>query len=86
MGNTMIAYAHTSGHASAIDLRAFAAVRPIVTVPVQGVKWDRESRRLGLIRRVADAAPMDPSKGNSPHRISVQCGTLFHRLGRSISQ
>jgi mRNA degradation ribonuclease J1/J2 len=43
-GGAEIAYIHTSGHASLTDLRAFAAaIRPKVTVPVHGVKWDEES-------------------------------------------
>jgi ribonuclease J len=58
-GGAEIAYIHTSGHASAADLRAFAsAIRPKVTVPVHGVKWDEESHGFGAIRRLADAEPM----------------------------
>jgi ribonuclease J len=58
-GGGEIAYIHTSGHASAADLRAFAAaIRPKVTVPVHGVKWDEESQGFGTIRRLADAEPM----------------------------
>jgi ribonuclease J len=54
-----VAYIHTSGHASPADLRAFAAaIRPKVTVPVHGVKWDEESHGFGTIRRLADAEPM----------------------------
>ena len=38
------------------DLRAFAAaIRPRLTVPAHGVKWDEESRGFGSIRRLADA-------------------------------
>jgi ribonuclease J len=56
---TEIAYIHTSGHASPADLRAFAAaIRPKVTVPVHGAKWDEESHGFGTIRRLADAEPM----------------------------
>jgi ribonuclease J len=59
MGGAEIAYIHTSGHASPADLRAFAAaIRPTVTVPVHGVKWDEESHGFGTIRRLADAEPM----------------------------
>lgn len=58
-GGAEIAYIHTSGHASPADLRAFAgAIRPKVTVPVHGVKWDEESHGFGTIRRLADAEPM----------------------------
>lgn len=57
-----IAYIHTSGHASAADLRTFAmAVRPKVVVPVHGVKWDEEAHGFGTIRRLRDAETMDLS-------------------------
>ena len=60
-----IAYIHPSGHASPADLRAFAAaIRPRVTVPVHGVKWDEESQGFGTIRRLADAEPMVVSSGS----------------------
>jgi ribonuclease J len=55
-GGAEIAYIHTSGHASPVDLRAFAlAVRPKMVVPVHGVKWDEEARGFGTICRLADA-------------------------------
>ena len=55
-GGAAITYIHTSGHASPADLRAFAAaIRPKVTVPVHGVKWDEESHGFGTILRLADA-------------------------------
>jgi ribonuclease J len=58
-GGAEIAYIHASGHASPADLRAFAAaIRPKVTVPVHGVKWDEGSHGFGTIRRLADAEPM----------------------------
>jgi ribonuclease J len=58
-GGAKIAHIHTSGHASPADLRAFAAaIRPKMTVPVHGVKWDEESYGFGTIRRLADAEPM----------------------------
>jgi ribonuclease J len=58
-GGAEIAYIHTSGHASPVDLRAFAlAVRPKMVVPVHGVKWDEELHGFGIIRRLADAEPM----------------------------
>ncbi len=54
-GGAEIAYIHTSGHASPVDLRAFAlAVRPKMVVPVHGVKWDEEAHGFGTIRRLAD--------------------------------
>ena len=41
------------------DLRAFAAaIRPRLTVPLHGAKWDEESQGFGTIRRLADAEPM----------------------------
>lgn len=58
-GGAAITFIHTSGHASPADLRAFAAaIRPKLTVPVHGVKWDEESHGFGTIRRLADAQPM----------------------------
>jgi len=58
-GGAEIAYIHTSGHASAADLRAFAAaIRPKVIVPVHGEKWDVEARGFDTICRLADAEPM----------------------------
>ena len=55
-GGAEIAYIHTSGHASPADLRAFAAaIRPRLTVPVHGVKWDEEAHGFGTICRLADA-------------------------------
>jgi ribonuclease J len=54
-----IAYIHTSGHASAADLRAFAlSVRPRLVVPVHGVNWDSESHGFGAICRLPDGQPM----------------------------
>ena len=54
-----IAYIHTSGHASAADLRAFAAaVGPKLVVPVHGVKWDDEACGFGTVRRLADGEVM----------------------------
>ncbi len=54
-GGTEIAYRRTSGHAPPADLRTFAAIRPKLTAPVHGVKWDEESHGFGAIRRLADA-------------------------------
>ena len=54
-----IAYIHTSGHASAADLRAFAtAIRPKMVVPVHGVRWDEESRGFGAVHRLEDGEAM----------------------------
>ncbi|MEX0827324.1 MAG: MBL fold metallo-hydrolase RNA specificity domain-containing protein, partial [Haliea sp.] len=58
-GGTEIAHIHTSGHASAADLRAFAqAVQPRAVVPVHGENWDDEAHGFGAIRRLADAEAM----------------------------
>jgi ribonuclease J len=66
-GGAEIAYIHTSGHASPADLRAFAAaIRPKVTVPVHGQKWDEESQGFGSFRRLADAEPMVISSESVP--------------------
>jgi len=55
-----IAYIHTSGHASPIDLRNFAAaVRPKVVVPVHGAKWEEESYGFGKVCRLADGETME---------------------------
>lgn len=41
-GGAEVLHIHTSGHASAADLRAFAsAVGPRIIVPVHGANWDR---------------------------------------------
>ena len=57
-GGAKIACIHTSGHASPADLRAFAlAIRPKITVPVHGVKWDEQSHGFGAVRRLADTEP-----------------------------
>ena len=54
-----IAYIHTSGHASASDLRAFAkAIGPKIVVPVHGVRWDDEAHGFPTIRRLKDAEAM----------------------------
>lgn len=58
-GSAEIAYLHTSGHASAADLRAFAqAVQPKVVVPVHGANWDQETDGFGPVRRLADGEPL----------------------------
>lgn len=54
-----IAHIHTSGHASAADLRAFAAaIRPKMVVPVHGVKRDEESYGFGAVHRLGDGEAM----------------------------
>jgi ribonuclease J len=54
-----IAYIHTSGHASAADLRKFAAaVNPASVVPVHGVNWDEEGHGFARLRRLSDAETM----------------------------
>ena len=54
-----ITHIHTSGHASAADLRASAmAVRPKMVVPVHGVKWDEESHGFGAVHRLGDGEAM----------------------------
>ena len=58
-GGAELAYLHTSGHASAADLRAFAAAaRPGIVVPVHGANWDREAEGFGPVRRLADGEPL----------------------------
>ncbi|EYD74023.1 beta-lactamase domain protein [Rubellimicrobium mesophilum DSM 19309] len=58
-GGAELAYLHTSGHASAADLRAFAAaVRPGIVVPVHGANWDSEAEGFGPVRRLADGEPL----------------------------
>ncbi len=52
-------FLHTSGHASAVDLRAFArAVAPRMVVPVHGASWDRETEGFGPVRRLGDGEPL----------------------------
>jgi ribonuclease J len=50
---------HTSGHASAADLRAFAAaVKPRTVVPIHGFKWDNELHGFGHVTRIGDGQPL----------------------------
>lgn len=49
---------HTSGHASASDLRAFAAaIAPKRMVPIHGVNWDNEQPGFPPILRLRDGEP-----------------------------
>lgn len=58
-GGAKVEYLHTSGHASAEDLRAFAAaIQPKAVVPVHGASWDREGDGFGPVHRLADGEPM----------------------------
>lgn len=50
---------HTSGHASASDLRSFAAAMNAKEfVPIHGVKWDVETDGFSGIRRLRDGEPL----------------------------
>ena len=54
-----IAFLHTSGHASADDLRAFAAaMRPRIVVPVHGANWDTEGWGFANLHRLVDGEPL----------------------------
>jgi ribonuclease J len=58
-GGTRAVHLHTSGHASAAQLRAFArAMNPKVLVPVHGTAWDGDLEGFPSIRRVADGETM----------------------------
>jgi ribonuclease J len=58
-GGSRAAHIHTSGHASSVDLRAFAqAMNAEHLVPIHGVAWDNETQGFGSIRRLADGEPM----------------------------
>lgn len=49
---------HTSGHASAADLIAFAAaMAPRAIVPVHGTSWDEAPAALGPLLRLTDGEP-----------------------------
>jgi mRNA degradation ribonuclease J1/J2 len=50
---------HTSGHASPVDLRAFAnSMQPRWLVPIHGVAWDTEAEGFPRIRRLTDGESM----------------------------
>ncbi|SEB22415.1 MBL fold metallo-hydrolase [Variovorax sp. YR216] len=54
-GGTPACHIHSSGHASASDLRAFAnAMRPAALVPIHGEAWDRDAEGFPPIKRILD--------------------------------
>ena len=58
-GGARPCHIHTSGHASVVDLRAFAAaINPTVLVPIHGVAWDEDVAGFPPIRRLADGETM----------------------------
>lgn len=57
-GNCRANHIHTSGHASANDLRQFAKrINPTVMIPIHGVAWDNETNGFPQILRVKDGEP-----------------------------
>jgi len=59
-GGSKAAHIHTSGHASVVDLKAFAAaMNPRMLVPVHGIAWDSEREGFANILRLRDGEPMD---------------------------
>jgi ribonuclease J len=63
-GGARMAHIHTSGHASAADLRAFAhAIAPKALVPVHGVKWDEEGEGFPPVVRLGDGQPWQVGGG-----------------------
>jgi ribonuclease J len=51
---------HTSGHASAADLRKFAqAIAPKTLVPIHGLAWDSEAVGFPHITRLTDGQPLE---------------------------
>ena len=58
-GRSQAAHLHTSGHASPIDLRAFAnSMQARWLVPIHGVAWDTEAEGFPRICRLADGESM----------------------------
>jgi ribonuclease J len=56
---TKACHIHTSGHASADDLRAFAQrMAPRTLVPIHGVAWDTDPHGFPPITRLLDGQPM----------------------------
>jgi len=59
INSASVCHIHTSGHASAEDLRAFAAaLKPLIVVPIHGNAWDEHVRGFPHIRRLRDGEPM----------------------------
>lgn len=59
-GGARAVHLHTSGHASAGDLRAFAAaIKPKMLVPIHGIAWDSESEGFSNLVRLRDGEPLD---------------------------
>lgn len=60
-GGSRVEHIHTSGHASASVLRAFAAsVGATAIIPVHGVNWSREQMGFERLVRVADGEAFFP--------------------------
>jgi ribonuclease J len=58
-GGARAAHIHTSGHASASDLRAFAAaMKPGLLIPIHGIAWDRSTEGFANIKRLHDGEPL----------------------------
>ena len=58
-GGAKVLHIHSSGHASAADLRAFAsAVCPRMIVPVHGANWETERDGFEGLTRLADGVVM----------------------------
>ena len=58
-GGTPPCHIHSSGHASASDLRAFAnAMRPAALVPIHGEAWDSDTEGFPPIKRILDGEPL----------------------------
>lgn len=56
---TSARHVHTSGHASAADLREFAQrIAPNTLVPIHGVAWDSERGGFPPITRLVDGEPL----------------------------
>jgi len=58
-GDTPACHIHSSGHASASELRAFAnAMGPAALVPIHGEAWDRDTEGFPPIKRILDGEPL----------------------------
>lgn len=57
-GGARAEHIHTSGHASAADLRTFAAaIAPRHMVPIHGVRWDEDQKGFPPLLRLRDGEP-----------------------------